>query len=149
MSGHFPLNHNNCKVTSGYYFSEIVPRDSFRLSKFSKTSSMSLRMASTSQGSGGIKEATSEDMAGVSVNRARDCSGERPMALPNMHSQRMLWNCNSKKIHKMNYFTTCTSMWFTILVLLITIFIVTGLSSCCGRALHGCTSQVYFPLFRF
>ena len=85
------------KVNSGYYCSEIVPRDSFILSKFSKTSSMSLRMVSTSQGSGGIKEATSGEMTGVLVNRARDCSGESPMALPNIHSQRMLWNCNDRK----------------------------------------------------
>ena len=97
--GHFPEPHTitDNKVNSHYYCSEIVPRDSFILSKFSKTSSMSLRMVSTSQGSGGIKEATSGETTGVLVNRARDCSGESPMALPNIHSQRMLWNCNDRK----------------------------------------------------
>ena len=58
---------------------------------------MSLRMAATSQGSGGIRETTLGEMAGVSMNRARDRSGERPMALPNMHSQMMLWNCSNQK----------------------------------------------------
>ena len=103
--GHFPEPHTitDNKVNSHNYCSEIVPRDSFILSKFSKTSSMSLRMVSTSQGSGGIKEATSGEMTGVLVNRVRDCSGESPMALPNIHSQRMLWNCNGRKNAKMNY----------------------------------------------
>jgi len=89
----------------------MLPRDSFRVSKFSKTSSIFLRMVATSQGSGGIWEITLGEMAGVSMNRARDCSGERPMALPNMHSQMMLWNCSIKRKQHYTFSFEPTSHW--------------------------------------
>lgn len=57
----------------------MVPTDSFKVSRFSKTS-------------GGIWETTLREMADVSMKRAKDCSGERPtIALPKMHSQMILW----------------------------------------------------------